>query len=86
MKDTGDFSREFLGRPRPAQPSPGPWTVRERRERSRFTDRIETTWIVLDANGKCVAECEHQIDAFHIAQNGPQPAEPTAPTGKGGKR
>lgn len=60
---------DFFGRSAP-KPSPGPWRVKgPARERTPHGDFV--TWVVLDANDKCVAECEHQVDAIFIAQNGP---------------
>lgn len=65
--DRGMFRREYLGRPVRPEPSPGPWTVKEHREYNPITARAETTWVVLDANSKFVAECERAVDARHIA-------------------
>jgi len=83
------FRREFFGRTVRAAPapSPGPWTVKEYVQRSRYGSRdIETTWVVLDANSKCVAECERQVDAIHIAENGPQGERDGVTHGRKGAR
>lgn len=66
------FMREELfERPPPPRPSPGPWTVKGPVRQRGAAGHDETVWIVLDANSKCVAECDHQVDALFIAQNGP---------------
>jgi hypothetical protein len=71
--------RDYIGtwKAKPPEPSPGPWGMREHQERNRFGN-IEHSWVVLDVNGKCVAECERWEDADFIVRHGPQPA-PVAP-------
>ncbi len=73
MTDDDDvFRREWYGRPVVQAPSPGPWTFRKSKSRIGPSARDwQEVWVVLDANGKCVAECDSQVDAIHIAENAP---------------
>lgn len=73
MSGDGLFRREYLMSQAVPLPSPGPWTVKERRRHERPSHRVSVTWIVLDAAGRYVAECDRQADAIHIAQHGPSP-------------
>ena len=50
-------------------PSPGPWRVKKSHYRNPIIGPTgyEYVWVVLDANGKCVAECDDIENAIHIA-------------------
>lgn len=66
----GYFGRrdELLGEVPVRKPSPGPWSVKKHNQRSQHArDGHETVWVVLDARGKYVAECDSAVDAYHIA-------------------
>ena len=71
-----EFSRRmFLGTPLRPAPSPGPWRMRETKERSPYArDGYERVYVVLDANDKCVAQCESAVDADFIVRHGPAAA------------
>lgn len=77
MSAADDFRREYLGTwDHSAKPSPGPWSWRETTQPSPYAPSgRERVFVVLDADGKCVAECERADDAEFIVRNGPAPAE-----------
>jgi hypothetical protein len=85
-EDRNLFRREFFRAvpPRP-QPSPGPWSIRSHWQQLRYSDRQEMVWLVFDAAKRVVAECTREVDALHIAQNGPQ-ADPQPSNGGKGTR
>jgi len=69
------FFREWIGAPTaPPPPSPGPWTFREASiDGQRGRERV---FVILDADGRAVAELDKYEDAAHVAQHGPGPALP----------
>jgi hypothetical protein len=52
------------------EPSPGPWTVEQRNVRLRH--HAAGVWVVLDRDGKTIAECRHEHDARWFAENSPE--------------
>lgn len=62
--------RELLGSPRPPEPSPGPWSVREGWS-PRMSGETHRVYVVLDANSKYVADCDSRANADLIVRNGP---------------
>lgn len=81
-----NHDREYFGEWKvdPPKPSPGPWSFKEARE-YEMSGVIYSYWVVLDANGKEVCECENAINAQHIARNGPGTEAEGAPVEKKGR-
>lgn len=77
MTDDDVFRRDLFGVPRLQEPSPGPWRWRKTRAPGYGLGPSPAVFVVLDANGKCVAECERAVDAEFIMRHGP-----TAEAGK----
>lgn len=68
------FRRELFGEWdfKPPRPSPGRWSHRKTTQPTMRGER-ETVFVIVDANGKYVAECEREIDAIHICRFSPDP-------------
>ena len=54
------------------EPSMGPWTVEQRNVRLRH--HTAGVWVVLDRDGKTIAECRREADARWFADNSPEAA------------
>ena len=72
MSNHGERSWEGEWKVEPPKPSPGPWTVKSVRDDSPYARTRDRIYLVMDKNGACVAECDREVDARFIAENGPR--------------